>query len=343
MVKRRMRWIAGLAMAALLLGSLCGCAGKDYAIKVGDQIITENDYKRAVENLRAGVLYAERSADTEEFWQEQTEGGITRAEEVAQRVQDQLITAALYEDAFDRLGLSFTAEEESTVTEAIRQVVSAYGSMTALNEALAASDYTYDEYVSEYYAAAKKNKVLSHLFPEVSSAQIEEYYKENYVYVKFIYISKEDAENGDLLTGQALADARAKADSALEAANRAGEIENFDDLIEFYADVVPEESKGVLVTNDATLDATFTKGALALEVGEVKLIETKDAFMVTKRVDGMGKEVFDTAVRRQILERIKAEDIAKMLEQWRSEVKIDFNKPLIKKYRADRRERAAKR
>ena len=335
-MKTRIRWIAGLAMAVLLLGSLCGCAGKDYAIKVGDQIITENDYKRAVENLRLSILYTELSEDTKEFWQEQTESGATRAEEVAQTVQDQLITAALYEDAFDRLGLSFTAEEDAAITEAIQQVVSAYGTMTALNEALAASNYTYDEYVSEYYAVAKKGKVLSHLFPEVSSAQIEEYYKENYVYVKFIYITKEDTENGGFLTGQALEDARSKANSALEAANRAGEIDNFDDLIDLYADTVPAESEGVLVSDDGSFDATFTKGALALEVGEVQLIETEGAFMVTKRVDGSDPEIFDATVRQQILERIKADDIAKTLEQWRAEVKIDFNKPLLKKYRPDK-------
>lgn len=335
-MKRNVRWIAALAMAAMLLGSLCGCSGKGYAIKVGDQIITENAYKREVDSLRMSILYTELSADTKEFWQEPAESGLTRAEEVAQTVEDRLITAALYEEAFDRLGLSFTAEEEEAITEAVREVVSAYGSMTALNEALASSGYTYDEYVDEFYAVAKKGKVLSHLFPEVSAAQIEEFYKENYVYVKFIYITKEDTENGGFLSGQALEDARAKANSALEAANRAGEIENFDDLIGLYADTVPAESEGVLVTDDGSFDATFTKGALALAVGEVKIIETEGAFMVTKRVDGTDAEIFTVSVRRQILERIKAKEITELLEDWRAETKIDFNKPFLKKYRADK-------
>ncbi len=335
-MKRKIRWIAAVALAVLLLGSLCGCSSKGYAIKVGGQIISENDYKRAVAGLRQNILYAAAEEDTEEFWLEETEGGLTRAEEVAQAAQDALIESALYAEEFERLGLSFSAEEEKAISEAIQQVVASYGSMTALNEALSAGYYTYDEFVGEYYASAKKSKVLSHRFADVSAAQIEEYYKENYVYVKFIYITKEDTESGEFLTGAALDAARAKAESALDAANRAGAMDNFDDLIGLYSDVSLADSEGMLVSDNGAYDAAFTKGALALAPGEVKIIETEGAFMVTKRADGMDEEVFTSAVRRQMLEEMNAGKIEKMLEEWRAEAKIDFNKKVLKKYRAEK-------
>ncbi len=335
-MKKRMRRIAAIGMVALLLGMLCGCSGKDYAIKVGDQRISENEYKRTVSALRQNTLYAAVEPDTKEFWLEEAETGVTRADQLAQTAQETLIRAALYAEEFDRLGLSFTAEEEAGITEAIQQVVAAYGSMTAFNEALSDGYYTYDEYVDEYYATAKKNKVLSHHFSAVTAEQIEEYYKENYVYVKFIYITKEDADTGKFLTGAALEEARSKAEAALEAANNAGKIDNFEDLIGLYSDVSLAEGEGVLVSDNGAFDATFTKEALALEVDEIKIIETEGAFMVTKRVDGMDEEIFTSGVKMQMLEEMNAEAIADLLEEWRAEAGVTLNKKVLKKYRADR-------
>lgn len=335
-MKRTIRWIAAGVMAMLLLGAVCGCGGKEYAIRVGAQIISENDYKRAVTNLRGGILYSALAEDTKEFWAEKGEGGLTRADQVEQAAQEALIESALYAEQFDRLGLTFTAEEDAAISEAIREMVSAYGTMTAFNQSLAESNYTYDEYVNEFYNVAKKNKVLLHCFPEVTAEQLADYYQQHYVYVKFIYIPKTDSETGKALTGDALAQAKAKAESALDAALKAGEMENFDDLIELYSAVTVEESKGVLVTNDETYDPAFTKGALALQVGQAAIIETETAFMVTKRMDGMNDAVYTAAVRRQMLEEMKAQQIADLLKKWKDEAVIDLNQPLLKKYRAEK-------
>lgn len=335
-MKRTMRWIAALAVACTLLCALGGCSGKDYAIKVGDQIITENAYRCTVAALRNAVLYNATEAESKAFWQQEEEGGVSRADALVAKAQEQLINEALFNAEFERLGLSFSAEEEAAITEAIRRMVNAYGTMTALNEALAANGYTYDEFVEEYYSTARKNKVISHYFSEVTEEQIAEYYQENYVYVKFIYITKEDPATGTFLTGEALDAARAKAQNALDAANHAGALDNFNDLIELYTDVDLEECRGILVGNNGALDAAFTKGAMALKVGEVRIIETEGAFMVTKRVDGMTEEIFDTAMRRQMLEEMKSEEIQALLTEWREDFPIKYNQGLIKKCRPEK-------
>ena len=326
------QWIGRLLLLSVALLTLGSCAPKGCAIRVGDRRISETAYQRTVADLRQTLLSTAQEEESEEFWTAPGADGKSRSQAGAEAAQEALIRDALYSLEFDRLGLSFTAQEEAVITEAVQQTVAAYGSMSAFQQSLAESGYTYEEFLEEYKTAAKKNKVLSHHFADVSEADLLDYYRANYVYVKFIYISKEDPQTGQFLVGDALAQAKAKAQSALEAANRAGELDNFDDLIGLYADAEPEESKGTLVSDNGQLDKEFTKGALALEVGQVKLIETEGAFMVTKRLDGESREIYTASLRRQLLQEMKSKEIADLLLQWEQDFGVKRYSRVLKKY-----------
>lgn len=340
-MKRFLRGIAILAMAALMMGALASCSGADYAIKVGESIVSENDYKRNAATLRQNYLANTGDEDTKELWTAKSEDGSTLSDVFTEALQTQLVETKLYVEQFDALGLSLSAEDEQTIQEAVAQVVEAYGTMTEFNEALSKGYYTYDEFVAEYYDSAKKSKVLKHYFGEegenpVSLKDIKAYYNVNNAYIKFIYITKTDPETEEYLTGDALKDARDRANAALEAAQRKSEKDLFPDLIEIHSDADLSAANGMVVNNSGAYNEKISEPAMALEMGEVALVETEEALMVIKRYDGTTDDVFTPAMQQQTLEEIRADEIAELLAQWKQDFKIKINQSMVKKYRPEK-------
>lgn len=339
-MKNIVRAIALFAVAVLLIGALASCSGADYAIKVGNSIISENDYKRSVATLRQNYLQESGEEDTKELWTTEDEQGSTLSEMLTDALQQDLIEKKLYAEQFEKLGLSFSAEEEQALTESVAQIAESYGSMTAFNNALADGYYTYDEFMTEYYDAAKKTKVLSHYFGEkgekpVSLQDLKNYYALNHIYVKFIYITKQD-EDGNFFVGKELQAARDRAQETLEAARRESEKDYFPDLIETHSDMKADEADGMVITNDGTFNEKVEKAAFGLELGEVTLVETESALMILKRYDGTTDELFTATLRQQTLEEIRAEEIEVKLTEWEQEFKVKINQKMLKKYRPEK-------
>lgn len=334
------RAIAVGVMVALLITTLAACSGPDYAIKVGNSVVSENDYKRGVATLRQNYLEQSGEEDTKELWSTKDEQGSTLSEMLTDALQQDLIEKKLYAEQFEKLGLSFSAEEEAAITESVAQIAESYGSMTEFNNALADGYYTYDEFLTEYYDAAKKTKVLSHYFGEqgekpVSLQDLKNYYDLSHIYVKFIYITKQD-EEGNFFVGKELQDARDRAQETLEAAQRESEKDYFPDLIETHSDMKADEADGMVITNDGTFNDEVEKAAFSLEIGEVILVETESALMILKRYDGTTDELFTATLRQQTLEEIRAEEIEAKLAEWEQEFEVKINKKAIKKYRPEK-------
>ncbi len=334
------RAIAVGVMVALLITTLAACSGPDYAIKVGNSIISENDYKRGVATLRQNYLEQSGEEDTKELWTAEDDQGSTLSEMLTDALQQELIEKKLYAEQFEALGLSFSAEEEAAITESVAQIAEAYGSMTEFNNALADGYYTYDEFLTEYYDAVKKTKVLSHYFGEqgekpVSLQDLKNYYDLNHIYVKFIYITKLD-EEGNFFVDEELQDACDRAQEALEAAQRESEKDYFPDLIETHSDMKADEADGMVITNDGTFNEDVEKAAFSLEIGEVTLVETESALMILKRYDGTTDELFTATLRQQTLEEIRAEEIEAKLTEWEQEFKVKINQKMLKKYRPEK-------
>lgn len=334
------RAIAVGVMVALLITTLAACSGPDYAIKVGNSIVSENDYKRSVANLRQNYLEESGEEDTKELWTTEDEQGSTLSEMLTDALQQDLIEKKLYAEQFEALGLSFSAEEEQAITESVAQIAETYGSMTEFNNALADGYYTYDEFMTEYYDAAKKTKVLSHYFGEkgekpVALQDLKNYYALNHAYVKFIYITKQD-EDGNFFVGKELQAARDRAQETLEAAQRESEKDYFPDLIETHSDMRADEADGTVITKDGPFNANVEEAAFKLELGEVTLVETEGALMILKRYDGTTDELFTATLQQQTLEEIRAEEIEAKLTEWEQEFKVKINQKMLKKYRPEK-------
>ena len=339
-MKKILRVIAVVAVVVLMAGLLSACNKVDYAIKVGNSTISENDYKRGVATLRQNYLEESGEKDSKQLWVTKDEEGNTLSELLTAALQQDLIQKKLYAEQFEKLGLSFSAEEEQAITETVAQVAESYGSITEFNQALADGYYTYDEFLVEYYDAFKKTKVLNYYFGEggekpVSLQDLKNYYALNHVYVKFIYITKQD-EEGEFLTGDDLKDARMRAQTALESARRESERDLFPDLIETHSDMNYSKKDGMVITNDGSFNKKVEKAAFGLELGEVAMVETENALMVLKRYDGTTDELFTASLRQQTLEEIRAEEIEALLAEWEQGLAVKINQKAVKKYRPEK-------
>lgn len=331
------RWIAFLCVVVLLLG-LTACGEKDdYAIKIGEKIVSENDYYRYIMLLRDNYLAAGNNAeDSVSFWRSASEKGNTHAEFLVETARDQLVNTKLYSIQFDRLELSFTEEEQARIDATLSEMVEARGGMSAFIEYLKGYNYTYEEYMEEYLDIIKKSKVLNYYYGTdgenpLSEKDIKDYYNVHNALVKIVYVLKVDSSTGEALTTEELAAAKERANEAYEAATRPSETDLFEDVISIFSDA-KDSTDAVVISDNGTYEQTIYKPILALDVGEVTMLDLDSAYMIVKRYDGTAEDVFTATIRQAMVEEIRADDIAAKLDAWRKDVKVKLNKKIIKKY-----------
>ena len=320
--------------------ALTGCAGKaDYAIKVGDWVITENDYSRAINVLRSNYLSSDETAeDTKEYWTAKLDENQTLSEAIVEAVQEHLIETKLYAVQFDKLGLSFTAEEDATIQKALSETVDSFGGLSKFNAYLKEVHYTYDEFLTEQYDTAKKSKVLSYYYgadgkTPVKLQDIKDYYNVHNALIKMAIILKVDDDTGEALEEKALKEAAQKAEDAYAAAIAPSDIDTFEDVIGVYS-AYRSDTDSIVVNADNT-EETVLEEILAMKVGEVKKIEAEDSYYIIKRYDGTADDVFTSTLRLETLETIRADEIDAMLAEWKADTDVKINKKLIKKYRPE--------
>lgn len=340
-MQKMFRGLAAFIAVFLTLGMLASCKGEGYAIKVEDKVVTEGDYKRNVYTLRENYVAALGATETKEFWTDPLEDGNTMSQVFVDYLEDYLVQNKLYALQFDKLGLSFTEEEDQVIQQSLSDMIEAYGSMSAFNQALADGFYTYEEYLEEIYDSAKKSRVLKHYFGEesenpVSVEAIKDYYGKNYARVKFVYISKLDEETGEVAEGKPLGELRQKAEEVLDSAKRESETVTFEDLIGMHSDITSIAEEGMVVSQESGTDPALTEAAMEMKVGEIRLVDSEYAFLIVKRYDGTADEFFTATVQQSALEEFCAEEIAALMEEWRADADIKVNQKIIKKYRPEK-------
>ncbi len=319
---------------------LTGCSKSDYAIRVGDRTVTVNDYSRSMELLRSNYLATDPDAeDTKAYWTGNIEEGKTLSEAMTEAVQKHLIQSKLYAVQFDKLNLSFTAEEDQAIQSALSETVDGFGSLTAFNEYLQKSGYTYDEFLEEQYDMAKKSKVLSYYYgaegkEPVKLQDIKDYYNVHNALIKSAIILKTDAKTGETLDKDDMEKAAQKAEDAYQAAIAPSDIDTFEDVIGVYSAYSGDTES--LVVNETNTEPKILEKILALEVGEVLKYEAEDCHYIIKRYDGTADEVFTSSMQLDTLETIRAKEIQTLLDTWQQETPIKINKKITKMYRPEK-------
>lgn len=320
--------------------SLSGCSKTDYAIRVGDRSVTVNDYVRAMDLLRSNYLATDPEAeDTKAYWTENVEEGKSLSKAMTEAVQKHLIQTKLYAVQFDKLGLSFTTEEDQAIQSALSETVDSFGSLTAFNEYLQKAGYTYDEFLEEQYDTAKKSKVLSYYYgaegkEPVKLQDIKDYYNVHNALIKSVVVLKTDAKTGETLDKDELKKAAQKAEDAYQAAIAPSDIDTFEDVIGVYSAYSGDTES--IVVNDTNTEPKILEKILALEVGEVLKYEAEDCHYIIKRYDGTAEDVFTSSMQLNTLETIRAEEIQELLDTWQQETPVKINKKIAKKYRPEK-------
>ncbi len=324
---------AGLALV-LSVGALSACKATsifdqeedtsiDCAIQVGDQKISEQDYKAQMETYKELMLSQEDAEDTADFWAaESEEEGMNVSDYLLQQVNESLIREKLYVEQFDVLKLSFTEREQATFDSAKADLGAGVATLVDL---------------------AKKSKVLNYYFGAEGTVRpldeqdIKDYYNVHNLCIKRIIINKQDAE-GNPYPKEKLAEQDARAQAAYDHAVAESEQDRFDDLIAKYSDDAEQgQTENRIVYNeDSISDSAMFREIEGLEFGEVMRYELEEAYLVIKRYDATGEGIFTATDMVSTMETIRADELDELMAEWRSAADVRINTDIIEKYRPEK-------
>ena len=337
-MKKSIRLIAVLLAVMLLLA---GCGKKEsYAIKVGDQIITEQEYSRTILLTRSNYLSALGKEDSAELWETEVEEDTTLSQMLVDTTCDQLTNLKLFEIRFDELGLTLSEEDTKAIAADLEETVEAAGGMSAFHTLREERNYTYEEYESELYAHAKKDAVLNYYLGEngarkpTTAQDLKDWYNIHYAQVKALLIYTIDPETEEALTEDEIASVKRKAEEALETATRPSDTDLFDEVIELYGEA-GTDGDGIVIGEESGYDEALTAAALDMKIGEVRLVEMESAYAVVKRYEGTSDQFWTEEVQQQTLETLRSDEIDELLESWKETHPVKINNKVIQSFRPE--------
>lgn len=330
--------IFALLLAVLMSVSLGGCVNtQSWAVKISDHSISAGMYAYQLQQQKSSYLSQNSLTESEETWDAEYDDKLTVGEYIQTSTVQSLVSSVTWRAQFDRLGLSFTDEEKTTIENNIALMLESSGGEDAVRQTVKEYGMDYDEFIQMvYYDTQKVLKVVNYYFGEqglepVSQEQILTYFTDNYARCKHILISTVD-ESGTLLTGQDMTDAKKQAQSVFEQAKNVDETA-FDKLMEQYNDDegVAAYPDGYVFTTGEMVDE-FEKAAFDMEIGETRLIQSDYGFHIIRKLTLEDENVFTQEISRKMLMNLKAKEIGELFAQWQKELPCKVNRGVLKKY-----------
>ncbi|MBE6643292.1 MAG: hypothetical protein E7615_06535 [Ruminococcaceae bacterium] len=301
---KKFRVIALILCLAVCIGMMASCGKTETAMEYHGKKISGNMYSYWLSQIKSSYVSSEN--DNDAYWDTKYSNGQTYEDKLRQIVDYNVKVNVVCSYLFDQLGLKLTAEEKKEINTAIDDLVSAYGSKSALNKALSAYDINYDILKDIYTVELKVTKVYDALYAEGGAREItdeilERYYLDNYARIDFIMIYDEMVyvrdENGKLvfddeanaykkqeLTDEETAKKNALADDIMKKLENG---ENFDELKASYnedpqADVYKD---GYFISsNDINVfGAEIVLASQEMKIGEVKKYDDGNIIYIMKR------------------------------------------------------------
>jgi predicted nucleic acid-binding Zn-ribbon protein len=328
--------LAGCATRSVTIGGAAYQAkvrSRGYALEVGAQKISKNDFARKILELRS--LYAEDlTSETEAFWQTKDDSGKTLSDSFMNRAMTELVEDALFAEQFAALGLELTEAQVNDIGDTMQSYEAMYGSRAALTEALAEEYYTYDEFRAAKEFVYKKQAVLDHLFPDFNETDAKTYYAQKNAVIRTIYISKLDVDEA-LLEGAELEEAKERAETALAEAQKPSDTDRFEELVQFHSDA-ESSFNAVVITKGGQYDEQLQEAVFKMEIGEVIMQEREDGFWIIKRYEATSEDLFGAEQYYAVLQEMKAKEIQSHLQKWGKEAKIYCNPSLMELCRPEK-------
>ncbi|MBR5783335.1 MAG: peptidylprolyl isomerase [Clostridia bacterium] len=336
-MKKTIRIICFVLIAVLSI-SLCGCVNKNtWAVRYGEHTVSAGMFVYQLQQQKSNYLSSNSLTESNDIWNEEYDDEYTIGDYIQLLTLQSLVSNITWRAQFERLGLSFTEEEQANIDASIAELIENSGGEDYVRNALKENGIGYDEFVElVYYDTQKILKVVDYYFgaaglEPVPEQEIKDYFADNYARCKHILISTQDS-SGSTLTGNDMKDARAEAQSVYEMAKNADDAA-FDALIKEYNDDegVSTYPDGYVFTTGEMVDE-FEKAAFDMDVGETRLVQSDYGYHVIRKLTLDDKNVFTEEIRKKMLMSLKNVEISELFSAWMDETPCDINQSVVRKY-----------
>ncbi len=351
MLKRVIALTMTLVMA---LSVLAGCSSmtsgridpvKNNIAEVSGEIIPSDTYQYYLSNnlinYAASILqYYGQNADMtttlQQVLSQSTEDGST----IADSIKKSLIDQVQYEYAVNALckeyGLSLDATDEKTISDNIESSIKQYGNEENFSDLLDVFMIDIDGYKNIMANSIRYQKLVLHLFGEngiedkISAQEIKDYYAENNSLVKHILIDTQESTM-KLATGETtdeyIAKKKALAEDIYKKVNNG---EDFTALLKQYGEDpgMTSNPNGYVVNESSSYVKEFQDAALAMKVGEYRLVKSDYGYHIMYRDDVFKANEFDDLTQRI---NYKSKELDEVIEKKISSFKFNYNDKTLSK------------
>jgi len=311
-MKRTVSFVIALLMTFSCLAFFASCSSGKIAMEYEGYSFSEGMYLYWMKNWKGYYVqnYSD-VVDSEEFWQALNGAGVTNAAYITEQIETRIKYYLVAQKLFDEYGLKLDQDTLDSIDEDIDSAVEYYGSKGAFN------DYLREEYginistlKTIYTAEEKYTAVYDHLYNNTSGvktatpAELEAYYREYYVRVKYVMFFKDVKyaydEDGNIitdssgrytfedLTEEEKQEVVETVNSVYEDVKNGGDIGIY--MSEYNTEFGYNESdypNGFYISADdyVTHTALVTSAALEMDIGEVRLIDGDACYYVLQKFD----------------------------------------------------------
>jgi len=296
--KTILKWVAAIVVicvVAVFLASINGLSVQRTIATIGENEVTEAEYKYYLETIKEQMLTEANATDEKAFWESEIDG--KKASDVAkEKALDELIRTEIAIIKANEAGISLSSEEVASARAIINATdTETKAQLKEIKKETGADKYQIADIMEKAYLAnAYYQSVVEQENSPVTAddALVKKYAEENYALVKHALVlnapqvgtTPEDPEKYK-------EDAKKRADEALEKAVKG---EDFESIISVFGEdpgmtQSPEgyliDKTGMSADGSGKMVDEFTKGTFAVSAGEVNpsLVESTYGWHIIKR------------------------------------------------------------
>lgn len=332
----KFKTLTAAVLAAATAFSLTACGGDtSWTFRSGDYTVTSGMYVGLSIDAVNAAMPTEGYDTSKNPFSQDIEG--SDAEKWIQSKANNLSKEYLaVETQFAERGLSLTEEDQTNIDYQVSMYWDTFGMGTAYEEE-GCGKTSFTNLITNSY---KKNLLFEAIYgeggeKEVSEAELEAAYQEDYAKGVYISLSLLDSE-GTKLTGDEL---EAVKNDAQKLADRINDGEDFETVkAEYLADPDAEEEDASEEPADTSVvfrkeDASAQPYTAILEgeIGKAQVVEDEETIYVVQALDVMSGDSFES-YRSSILQEMKGEEFNEMVSEWANALTIEENSSAVSKH-----------
>ena len=308
---KKIKILSTLLAFVLMLGavavSFSSCSGGDTVImSISDGEITKemklSTYKFLLSRMKGTLEYYDYDVDSDSFWRTIiSSDGKTWDDHFSSTIFEQTKLYLTIEYLFDKEGLTLDESREEKIEKTMSGLVTASGSLTALNSELKNYGVNYDMLRDIYVTEQKFSQLLAYYYGEsgekIDKSVKDQFYKDNYVAFGQIFLPIYEVVTGSDGKEQASFFDDEKKEEMLDLAKKYssecdGRLDRFYEYCELYSELedsdeptylfVQSEYYGLQDQSSAYLD-TVAEELSSMAVGECKVIASPFGYHVICR------------------------------------------------------------